>query len=484
MKTDFLVIGSGIAGLNFALRAAEFGEVLIVTKKGMLESNTNYAQGGIAAVLDSLDSFEAHERDTLKAGCDHNDLRAVKFMVRHGPPLVRELVSKGVRFQQKNEALALTLEGGHSRARIAFSGDATGHAIEQALVDRVREHPRIRVEENTVAIDLIIQKGRCYGAQVLHGRQVRNLYAKATILATGGLGQVYRYTTNPQIATGDGVAMAARAGCRLKDLEFIQFHPTALNLPRKRPFLLSEALRGEGAVLRNAQGKRFMVGVHPLNELAPRDIVARAVFQELKRGPVYLDMTHEKEGFLSQRFPTIYTQLKCYGLNLAKDLIPIAPAAHYSCGGVKVNLQGETSVKNLFAFGEVACTGVHGANRLASNSLLESLVFSHQILKALKCLTGKVKTCAASQEEYTKARTNVTRQVRQIMWGKVGIIRTGVGLTEATRQLQSLAQKLPSGINKELLEARNMVLVGRLITEAAWKRRRSLGCHYREDGLS
>ena len=482
MKTDFVVIGSGLAGLNFALRACEHGRVLVVTKKSAIESNTNYAQGGVAAVLDPMDTFESHYEDTLRVGYHHNNKRAVRLMVRKGPALVRELLQRGVGFQTKGGAMALTLEGGHSRPRVAFVGDATGHAIEESLIERVRRRPGITIWENSMAAELIVRDGRCHGALVLRGGRFVPVFARATILATGGLGRLYRYTTNPPIATGDGVAMAWRAGCRLQDLEFIQFHPTALNLPGKPAFLLSEALRGEGALLRNATGERFMEGAHSLKELAPRDVVARAVFEEMKRGPVHLDFRHETVEFLARRFPTIYAKLKGYDLDLARDLVPISPASHYSCGGVKVDLQGETSAERLFAFGEVACTGVHGANRLASNSLLETLVFSNQILKVLESLRHPVREVKVSLPRLTRARTSAKRRVQALMWEHVGLVRTREGLTEAIARLSAMEERLPAGASRQLIEVRNMIQCGRLVAEAALKRKKSLGCHLRADG--
>jgi L-aspartate oxidase len=483
MKTDFVVIGSGIAGLNFSLRAAEFGNVLVITKKTILESNTNYAQGGIAAVLSPSDTFESHYEDTLKAGGYHNNKRAVKFMVRRGPALVKELFSKEVHFQQERGSLSLTREGGHSRSRVAYVGDRTGHAIERSLVHRVRAHPRITLWENCMAIDLIVRGKRCGGVQILRGGNFDAVFAKATILATGGVGHLFRYSTNPAIATGDGIAMAARAGCRLQDLEFVQFHPTALSLKRKRSFLLSETLRGEGAVLRNVDGKRFMRNAHPLQELAPRDIVARAVFSELGRGPVYLDITRKKASWLAGRFPAIWKHLRANGLDLSKDLIPVSPAAHYSCGGVKVNLQGETSIKNLFAIGEVACTGVHGANRMASNSLLESLVFSNEILKSLECLKRPVRESPVPRLKRGGENFQAKAKIRKIMWDRVGIIRSGEGLRKAIDELNRMESDLPAGLNPGILESRNMIQCGRLIAESALKRKKSLGCHYRSDSI-
>lgn len=493
---NVIVIGSGISGLNFALRAAEkYKRVLVVTKKKIAETGTNFAQGGIAAVLSKLDNYKKHIDDTLTAGCFHNDKKAVSYVVKNGPAAIKRLLNLGVLFEKKNEELLLTREGGHGERRIAFVGDRTGQEIERILVSKVKNHTNITLMEDTFAANLLVKNKTCYGIQILHKNEFKNIYGGITVLATGGAGQVYEYTTNPGISTGDGLAMAEKAGCSFIDLEFTQFHPTALKAKFTPMFLISEAVRGEGAYLRNSKGIRFMVGKHKLAELAPRDIVARAIFEEEKRGPVYLDLRHKKSAEIKKRFPQIYEKLRSLGLDTAKNLIPITPAAHYMCGGIKVNLKGETGIKNLYAFGEVAGTGVHGANRLASNSLLEALVFSDRILgngchgepvepRQPRFKTYKYKALSKSQ---AKGLKDLVQILKKTMWQNVGIVRSKKSLTQAKKDILALQKKLakfdgsndPS--NWEVIEANNMVKTAELITSAALKRRESLGCHYRRD---
>lgn len=484
MKTDFIVVGSGIAGLNFALEASKYGKVTLVTKKEMMESNTNYAQGGIAAVLDKYDTQESHVQDTLKAGCYHNDIEAVKFLVQEGPKMIKKLLDLGTPFEQKNGVLKLTREGGHSCRRVAYSGDSTGHAIENTLVEIVRKNKNISILENTVATELIVKDNKCYGIQYLQGKKVKDLYGKAVVLATGGTGQLFKKTTNPEIATGDGLAIAYRAGAELEDLEFIQFHPTALNQTGAPPFLISEAVRGEGGVLKNSKGERFMHKYHEMKELAPRDIVARAIAKEAQDGEVMLDISHEDSEFIKTRFPTIYQKLLEYNIDMTKQPIPVLPAAHYTCGGVKVNLKGETNIENLYAFGEVARTGVHGANRLASNSLLESIVFSNQVLEVVKNLKHEVEEVKTKKPKHVVFKADrVKEEIQNVMWQYVGLIRNEKGLKTAIEELERIEKNLPEGINKELIEAKNMAQAGKLIAEAALKRKKSLGCHFREDEI-
>jgi L-aspartate oxidase len=483
---DIIVIGSGISGLNFALRAAEkSARVLVITKKKVAQSSTNFAQGGIAAVLSKLDDFKKHVHDTLVAGCFHNNRRAVEYMVRHGPLAIARLVELGVPFATHHGELLLTREGGHGERRIAFVSDYTGQAIEKVLVEKVRKNPHITILEHTFAVDLLVKNRMCYGVQILQGDKFKNIFGNMIILATGGIGQLYENTTNPSIATGADLAMAARADCKFRDLEFVQFHPTAFSLAGKCRFLISEAVRGEGAYLRNSRGERFMKKIHKLAELAPRDIVSRAIFEEEKKGPVSLDFRHKHQKEIGTRFPQIYQKLKSYGLNMARDLIPISPAAHYLCGGIRVNLRGETGIKNLFAFGEVAGTGVHGANRLASNSLLEALVFSDRILKNPHQKNRKppafpiAKLQKLSVEE-RRVVTTLRRKLRRVMWEKVGMVRSKNSLTEALREINALAQKLRkiSLYAQESLELNNMLTAAKLITKAALKREKNLGCHY------
>ena len=383
-NTDFIVIGSGIAGLHAALTLAEFGQVIIITKGEMQESATHYAQGGIAAVTAANDGNDTHIQDTLSAGSYHNNQKAVEFLVKHGKEAIAELSRLGVVFDKET-----SFEGGHSYPRIFHASDFTGKAIEKALIRAVKMHRNIEVWEHAFAVDLIVKDNECFGVLVLNQESgIRNhVFARGTILATGGAGQVYQLTTNPLVSTGDGIAMAYRAGATLADMEFVQFHPTALKENASPLFLLSEALRGEGGFLVDSSGERFMPLFHPKAELAPRDIVSRAIFQKQKHGDVFLDMRGVGvKDFLPLRFPNIYRALKQRGYDLATDLIPVTPAAHFLCGGVVTDLYGRTSIENLFAYGEVAATGVHGANRLASNSLLEGFVFSGQIAKCITSL--------------------------------------------------------------------------------------------------
>ncbi len=489
MQTNFLIIGSGISGLNFALHAAKKGEVILVTKKKLIDSNTNFAQGGIAAVLDKTDKIEAHIADTMEAGAYHNNKKAVRFMVKNSKEAIYRLIDLGVKFEKENGNLKLTREGGHNKHRIAYVGDYTGSEIEKILVKRVKEHLNIHIIEDAFALELITKGHTCYGAQIIHRNRVRNIFADQTILATGGAGQVYENTTNPAITTGDGIAMALNAGCKAKDMEFFQFHPSAFARKLSPRFLISETVRGEGAKLYNSKGKRFMTGRHKLKELAPRSVVAKEIFTELKDGPVYLDITHKKRDFLKKRFPQIYAKLKSYKIDMARDRIPITPAAHYLCGGIHTDLHGRTNVKNLFAFGEVTCTGVHGANRLASNSLLEALVFSNQIAKKLKpqkklkVLTINRPHLAPKKSKNITTAHNLRKQIQQLMWKYAGIIRNRKTIKkEAIPQIKEILTQLSqiSETSHEIAETHNLATVAFTILTAASKRRKSLGCHYVE----
>ena len=493
MKTDFLVVGSGIAGLNFALKVAKHGKVTIVTKKEIMESNTNLAQGGIAAVTQKNDSVQLHIQDTLNVGSGLSNKRIVKLLAEQGPEAIQNLLSFGVNFDKENEELHLTTEGGHSRARVLHSGDSTGREIEQAMTESVRESKDIEVFEDCFAIDILLKTGECIGAKILDikKRNVCNVFARATILATGGVGHLYQNTTNPEIATGDGIAVALRAGAKIEDMEFVQFHPTTLNKPGAPHFLISEALRGEGAILVNAAGERFMLDYDSMGELAPRDIIARTIFNELKKGTVYLDIRHKQKSFILDRFPMIHQECLKYDIDITEDLIPVSPAAHYICGGIKTNEYGQTSVANLLAFGECTCTGVHGANRLASNSLLESVVFSSlgaQI--ANNYLKNKLEESA--QQKQTKFSNLETQELnylkaelRKAMWDYVGIIRNKEQMDLMLRKLDHLHTRLvaigKNGVNTRFLELKNMVAVANLITTAAHTRKESRGTHYRTD---
>jgi len=489
VKTDFLIIGSGIAGLNFALLAARHGRVVLVTKKEIMESNTNQAQGGIAAVMSGHDSFESHVADTLRTGCGLCDERAVRVLAKAAPGEIKRLIAFGVGFNREHGELSLTREGGHSERRIVFAGDATGREIERALVFNVRRTKRITVLENHFAVDLEMRDGACVGAHVLDvlGGRMLAIAAPVVVLATGGSGQLYTITSNPEIATGDGPAMAWRAGAVLEDMEFVQFHPTTFNRRGKPHMLISETVRGEGAVLKDARGRRFMKRQHPMADLAPRDIVSRAVFAQMAKGPVFLDISFKEPSFVKRRFPTIYERCLEYGVDMTTQTIPVAPAAHYMCGGIRTDTYGRTSIKGLFALGECACTGVHGANRLASNSLSESLVFGTRAMgEALKYAEGvtapRLQPRASRLIEPGPAVTRRTRELQRLMWRDVGIVRTEAGLDEAIAWLERAARRgeeqVGRGINVPLLELRNMATVGLLVARAARWRAESRGTHF------
>ena len=508
---DVLVIGSGIGGLSLALRAARVGRVMVITKKDDSESNTQYAQGGIAAVFDRDDSFTRHEADTLLCGAGLCDRDVVRQVVREGPDRVRELAALGVPFTRSASGFQLGREGGHSRRRIVHATDFTGRAIELALIDRVQRDPSIELHEDRLAVDLLLEsrlRGRrvetgrdtCWGAYVLDRRngRIEPVTAKVTVLATGGCGKVYLYTTNPDVATGDGLAMAYRAGAALANLEFVQFHPTCLYHPRAKSFLLSEALRGEGAVLRTLDGTRFMPKVHPLAELAPRDVVARAIDREMKRRGephVTLDISHVKAARVRSRFPNLVAVLQSFGLDLTREPIPVVPAAHYMCGGVEADLSGRTRVEGLLAIGEVACTGLHGANRLASNSLLEAVVAADH---ASQEVTRRVKGVARvpRPQPWSVRGTRPPLEtvlfdhywdaIRRVMWDLVGIVRTDQRLAIAARHLRMLNQEVENAfdtlrLSPDLIELRNIGLVASLIVRCARDRRESRGLHFNLD---
>ncbi|MHA1916686.1 MAG: L-aspartate oxidase [Candidatus Ranarchaeia archaeon] len=489
-QTNYLVIGSGIAGLNFALKAKEFGKVTIVTKKKIMESNTNYAQGGIAAVLGSNDSFKDHLKDTIVAGDGLCNEDAVKILVSEGPNSVMNLIKEGVVFDRFKSNFSLGLEGGHTRNRIIHAGDYTGREIEKKLVSAIRRN-KIRVLEYHIAYELFVENGICRGARILdiNGNKIIDISANVIILTTGGIGQVFKHNTNPKIATGDGIAMGYLAGAEIADMEFVQFHPTTLNVPSSRNFLISEALRGEGAILVNKDGKRFMENIHPLKELAPRDIVTRAMFHELKNGPVYLDIRHKGKEFIKNRFPMIYKTCLKHKIDITKQKFEVVPAAHYLCGGVKTDINGETIIKRLYAFGETANTGVHGANRLASNSLLESIVFGNRSFNDSKKyekipIFTSEKSHKIIQKKW-KESSSIKSRIQDIMWEKAGIIRKNIEIEDGIVEIQSILKVIRNRytdcISKDVIEVYNLSLIALLILKSALIRKESRGAHFNLD---
>ncbi len=511
LSSDYLVLGSGISGLTFALEAARHGEVVVVTKRGIADTNTNWAQGGIAAVMDPGDSFAAHASDTLAVGYGLSKPDVVDLVVQDGPDRIRDLIELGASFDLKTGApaenggapLDLTREGGHTARRVVHAGDVTGREIQRVLVEAVRRHPNIRVYEHHMAVDLIdLSKSggphQIAGAYVLDeaAGEVHTLVARATVLATGGAGKVYLYTTNPDVATGDGVAMAYRAGALVANMEFFQFHPTCLYHPRAKSFLISEALRGEGGVLRLEGGEPFMARHHEMKDLAPRDVVARAIDYEMKRTGaecVYLDMTARDPDYLRERFPNIHAECLGYGIDLTREPIPVVPAAHYMCGGVVTDADGRTKVPGLWAIGEVSCTGLHGANRLASNSLLEGLVFGKRAAVAL----GDVRrhglaeppdwdTGSAVPSDEAVVVTQNWDELRRFMWNYVGIVRSDRRLRRAARRVALLKDEIREYywkhlVTRDLLELRNIADVAEMIIACASTRRESRGLHYTID---
>ncbi len=513
-RFDFLVIGSGIAGLTFALKVAEKGSVCIVTKSTITESNTNYAQGGIAAVTYEPDSFEKHIQDTLICGDGLCNPEVVKIVVEEAPTRIKDLIQWGVMFDKKDDgSFDLGREGGHSENRILHYKDITGAEIERALVKQVRQHPNITVYENHFAIDIITQHHlgvlvkryynniECYGAYVLDCEKniIKTILAKVTLMATGGVGNAYNHTTNPPTATGDGIAMVYRAKGIVEDMEFVQFHPTALYNPGERPaFLITEALRGSGAILRNLQGEEFMYKYDSRGSLAPRDIVARAIDTEMKISGhdfVYLDAREINKKDIFNHFPNIYQKCLSIGIDITKDMIPVAPAAHYLCGGIKVDLNGQSWIKRLYAAGETACTGLHGANRLASNSLLEAAVFAHRAANdALQCFKNYQipDGIPAWNDEGTTLTeelsliTQSMRETQQLMSNYVGIVRSNLRLQRASRRLEIIYEETEelykkSKISRMLCELRNLIEVSYLIIKNAQQRKQSVGLHYNID---
>jgi L-aspartate oxidase len=512
---DLLIIGSGIGGITLALNVAEAGQVAVVTKKEAMETSTNYAQGGIASVLGKYDSFDLHVQDTLAAGDGLCKQDIVEMVVRDGPASIRELMDWGVAFtwrNRDNEELDLVLEGGHSQKRIVHAGDFTGRVIEEALLDRARRNKNIGFFENHIAIDLITYSMRmkrgivtaahedvCCGAYVLDTRtnEVHTFRAKITVLATGGTGKVYLFTSNPDIATGDGISMAYRAGALVGNLEFVQFHPTCLYHPEAKNFLISEAVRGAGGILMDSQGQPFMEAYAPDKDLACRDVVARAIDNELKKSgddSVFLDITFKDSGFVKDRFPNIYKKCLSLGIDMTKEPIPVVPAAHYMCGGVVVDSDGKTDVERLYAVGETACTGLHGANRLASNSLLEAVVFAKRTAKQTveNLKTQPFDFCpdvppwdpmGTTDSDEAIVVSHNWDEIRRLMWNYVGIVRSNKRLLRAKDRIEMIGKEIQQyywdfKITPDLIELRNIALVANLIIQSAILRKESRGLHF------
>jgi L-aspartate oxidase len=510
MESDFLVIGSGIAGLSFALKASNLGTVNIITKKKEVDSATNLAQGGIAAVLNNEDSFDSHIDDTLKAGAGLCDEAVVKMVVENGPARIAELIELGVNFiKGKDGSLSLGREGGHSKRRVAHAFDLTGKEVDRALIENAAKASNIFLFENHMCVDLItevqtdkdglIDQKSCIGAYVIDEKgNIKTFTAKVVVLCTGGAGKVYLYTSNPDIATGDGVAVASRAGAKIENMEFVQFHPTCLYHHQAKNFLISEAVRGEGALLLNQDNERFMEVYEPEEkELATRDKVARAIDTEMKRSGcdfVYLDISSKKREFLQERFPTIFNKCLSLGIDISKQPIPVVPAAHYQCGGVATDKYGRTTIENLFALGETACTRLHGGNRLASNSLLEAIVYAENVFRYCennwnsigKEREKKVYDCHKNNKEQIDEEILINHNwdiIRRIMWNYVGIVRKESRLLVAKQRIAEVRSEIDEILRKfkntpNMIELRNISLVASLIIDASLARKESIGLHY------
>jgi len=490
-ETDFIVVGGGIAGLRAAIGLAEAGRVLVITKQEVTESNTQYAQGGIAVALSDEDEVGLHLQDTIDAGDGLVNREAARVLVEEGPQRIQELIDWGTQFDRSGTRLSFTREGAHSRSRILHAhGDSTGREIGRALIARARMTPAIQFTEFEFTADLSMEGNRVAGVSLLSpSGAAEAVSAKGVLLATGGAGQVYSDTTNPSVATGDGIAMAYRAGAMISDMEFFQFHPTALSLPGAPRFLLSEALRGEGALLLSPARERFMPQYHPQAELAPRDVVARAIVEEIansshKPAVAYLDLRHLDAAILRARFPRIYATCQQYGVDITRDLIPVRPAAHYLMGGIKTDLDGRSSLPSLYAAGETACTGVHGANRLASNSLLEGLVFGARVAEAMRNETAPraaaTRTASKSQPS-SKSAIDVVQPLRQATWQHAGVIRNQQGLRRLSEQIEDWKSIVEGAADRQSIEARNLLIVGDLIARSALAREESRGAHFRTD---
>ncbi len=487
-QVDFLIIGGGMAGLRAAIVLAPHGSVLVLTKDVATESATGYAQGGIAVALSDEDRVGIHYEDTLRAGDGLCNEEAVRVLVEQGPERIQELISWGAEFDREGAKLAFSLEAAHTKRRVLHAhGDATGRELVRTLINKVRTFPSVRRLPFSMVTDLIISGGKCRGAYVFRDRTQMGILARATVLATGGGGQVFSVTTNPQVATADGMAIAYRAGAGLQDMEFVQFHPTALYLPAAPHFLLSEAMRGEGGRLLNINGEPFMHRYHDSAELAPRDIVSRSIMSEMvetRSSHVFLDMTHLDAGFIKKRFPRIHETCLRFGVDITAQPIPVCPAAHYMMGGVRTDLDGRSGIEGLYAAGEVACTGIHGANRLASNSLLEGLVFGARVGEAAlaSAVEARAELAPPGPIHTIPAHDEIRGALRRLMWEKVGIIRCEKSLREAEEALSEWGYILDKDfLARRELELKNMLQVAGVITRAALLRKGSVGAHYRSD---
>jgi L-aspartate oxidase len=499
-ETDFIVVGAGIAGMRAAIELAAAGRVLVLAKNELTESATQYAQGGVAVALSDEDEISLHLQDTLNAGDGLCNPEAAKVLTEEGPERIQELIDWGTEFDRHGTKLTFTREAAHSRSRVLHAhGDSTGREIGRALYHKAKSFKNISFCEFEFAVDLCHHDGRIGGIELINEKgETKEVHAAAVLLATGGIGQVYRETTNPGVATGDGVAMAFRSGAEISDMEFVQFHPTALYLKKAPRFLLSEALRGEGAILRNQEMVRFMPKYHPMAELAPRDVVARAIAHEMQRSKapdpcVFLDMTHLEGKHLRDRFPRIYATCMQYNIDMEADLMPVRPAAHYAMGGVRTDLYGKTSVEKLYAAGECACTGVHGANRLASNSLLEGLVYGARAGRAMceersaashkhnNHANHAAKVANAADPQDGPAADDIIHGVQDLAWKEIGIVRNGSQLRQAIHQLEKWRDRLPSLTSRRNCEANNIYQAALLIARSALAREESRGAHYRLD---
>lgn len=482
---DVVIIGSGIAGLYTALKLDASKKVLVLSKDDIKNSNTNLAQGGIAVTFDAND-FDSHVQDTLKTGFFHNDEQHLKEMVEDGAHSIHTLINWGVQFDADHEGnLMLTKEGGHSSRRIIHYKDTTGREIVRALYDAVIQKENIVLRGNLFATDLIVRENQVYGIQFIENNEQNVVFASSVVLATGGIGELYKHTTNSEVSTADGIAMAYKVGATVKDMEFVQFHPTALNIKGHAHFLISEAVRGEGGILRNASGSAFMAKYHALKDLAPRSVVAKSIFEEIDKqssDKIYLDVTHLPENFVKERFPNIYSECLSKGIDIIKEWIPIIPVQHYMMGGIATDKKGRTNIVGLYACGEVACTGVHGANRMASNSLLEGAVFAHRVAEDINDSTRKIMTCPVIRSTVQKRDLNhlkmLRHQLQDIMNDDVFIFRTKKQLLKAKNLIETLTLEIKEDeLFQEAVEVKNMLIVASLIVKAALKREKSLGSH-------